>query len=201
MAPAKVWEEPTALLGAGATRARITRNISHRAFPSPRPTRRRFLPSHRKRQKPQRFSPRFRQRERLPACLSARASAGPCAFTRIELTRSASALALPSAYSLRACPRVFLSPRADMRPHGLRSSSCLFGNLRQASKLSTSPEPYFERAGSPLRGGTEAPRRPFTTRGKKRRRRSQKSAAPKVVPEIQVRQDATAAVAENSDKL
>jgi antirestriction protein ArdC len=48
------------------SRARITRNISRRGFPSSRPTRRRFSPPHRKHPKPQRFSQRFTRRERSP---------------------------------------------------------------------------------------------------------------------------------------
>ena len=124
MAPAEVWPEPTALLAAGATRARITRNI-------------RIVPFRPKADK----KPFYRRIEsvRSPsvsrrisgsvsdslACLSARASAGPGAVTRIELYTIAVRPRAPKRLFPPFLPACFSHRGLTRGPQALRSSSCL----------------------------------------------------------------------------
>jgi hypothetical protein len=103
---------------------RITRNISRHGLPSSRPTRRRSSPPHRKRQKPQRFSPDSRAHERpLPSRVS-QFSSMPAVPQRTDHT-NAFARPRPEVASRSAAP-CFSDHFVTRRPQGFRSSLCPF---------------------------------------------------------------------------
>ena len=98
------------------SRARTTRNISRRGCPSSRPTRRRFSPPHRKRRKPQRFSPHFRWHSG-PCPLGYRSSRR-CLAVPQRIDHSHEHLCTPaprSRLSLRSCPGVSVTAWRDGR--------------------------------------------------------------------------------------